>query len=69
MVQETINVIKVIYHSGYSGETLKHDVALLKLEKPITPSDKVNTVCLPKSRSDQISPGSNCFITGKVVET
>ena len=66
-VQETINVIRVIYHSRFSYKTLKNDVALLKLERSITPSDKVNTVCLPESRRDQISPGTNCFITGKVV--
>jgi len=63
-VQETINVIKVTYHSEYSSNTLKHDVALLELETPITPSDEVNTVCLPENRQDQISPGTDCFITG-----
>ena len=68
-VQETINVTKVICHSEYKRKTLQHDVALLKLAKPITPSDKVDTISLPKSRSDQISPGTNCFITGKVVES
>lgn len=67
-VQETINVTKVISHSKYKRTTLKNDVALLKLAKPITPSDKVNTVSLPESRSDQILLGTRCFITGKVVE-
>jgi len=66
-VQKTINVTKVIYHPEFSWITAKNDVALLKLAKPITPSDKVNTVCLPESGRDQISPGTNCFITGKVV--
>ena len=68
-VQETINVTKVICHSKYKRRTLQHDVALVKLAKPITPSDKVNTISLSKSRSDQISPGTNCFITGEVIET
>jgi len=63
-VQKTINVTKVIYHPEFSWITAKNDVALLKLAKPITPSDKVNTVCLPESGRDQISPGTNCFITG-----
>ena len=57
---------QVISNSEFSWTTAKNDVALLKLAKPITPSDKVNTVCLPKSRRDRISPGKNCFITGKV---
>ena len=64
-VQETIDVTQVIYHSRFNFSTLKNDVALLKLAKPITPSYKVNTVCLPKNGRDQISPGKNCFITGK----
>lgn len=68
MVQETINVTEVIPHSAYSDKTLKNDVALLKLQKSITPSEEVNVVCLPESRKDQIPPGTNCFITGRVVE-
>ena len=67
-VQETINVTKVISNREFSWMTGKNDVALLKLAKPITPSDKVNTVCLPQSKKDLISPGKNCFITGKVVQ-
>ena len=68
LVQETINVTDVISHCGFSYTTLKHDVALLKLQKPITPSEKVNVVCLPRDAYDQIWPGKKCFITGKVVE-
>ncbi len=69
-VQETINVTKIISHSGFnflgSGfKDVRHDVALLKLEKPITLSDKVNTVCLAKGQRDKISSGKNCYITGK----
>ena len=60
-------MIKVTYHSEYSSNTLKHDVALLELETPITPSDEVNTVCLPENSQDQVSPGTDCFITGKVI--
>ncbi|XP_078374455.1 chymotrypsinogen A-like [Oculina patagonica] len=65
-VQETINVAKVTYHSGFNPTTMENDLALLKLEKSITSSDKVNTVCLPKSRTDQISAGTYCYLTGKV---
>lgn len=68
LVQEKISVTEVIPHHWYSEKTLKNDVALLKLQKPITPSLKVNVVCLPESRKDQIQPGKDCFITGKVVE-
>ena len=69
MVQETINVTKVIPHSEFSWITAKNDVALLKLARPIKPSDKVNTVCLPENGRNQISPGTNCYITGKVLVT
>jgi len=64
LVQETISVTKVISNSEFNWTTAKGDVALLKLAKQITPSDKVNTVCLPQSKIDLISPGTNCFITG-----
>jgi len=66
-VQETINVTKVTYHSGFNFTIGKHDVALLQLARPITPSILVNTVCLPQSSRDKISPGTNCTITGKVI--
>ena len=68
-VQETISVVKVIYHKRFSYRHLKHDVALLKLARPITASDEVNTVCLPESTSDRVSAGENCYITGNIPDT
>lgn len=68
-VQETINVVKVTYHKRFNDRRLLHDVAVLKLEKPITVSDEVNTVCLPKSKSDRVAAGKNCYITGNSPKT
>lgn len=63
-VQETINVINITYHENYNDQTVENDVALLKLEWPITASDQVNKVCLPENRRDQIPLGISCYITG-----
>ena len=68
-VQETINVVKVTYHKRFNDRRLLHDVAVLKLENPITVSDEVNTVCLPKSKSDRVAAGKNCYITGNSPKT
>ncbi|XP_031571313.1 chymotrypsinogen B-like [Actinia tenebrosa] len=60
-VQQTFNLKKLIKHSGFSMQNLKHDLALLQLERPVSLSDKVNVACLPTA--DAIV-GSKCYITG-----
>ncbi|XP_027047208.1 chymotrypsinogen B-like [Pocillopora damicornis] len=62
-VQRTHRLKKLFKHEGYSGRHLRNDIALLQLERPITASSKVNTVCLPESRS-RIPAGTQCYITG-----
>ena len=42
-------------------QNLKHDVAVLQLERPAQLSDKVTTICLPNGDADL---RSNCYITG-----
>ncbi|XP_073242452.1 chymotrypsinogen B-like isoform X2 [Porites lutea] len=60
-VQQRLRVITLHKHSGFSTQNLKHDVAVLQLERPVQLSDKVNTVCLPDQDADL---NSNCYITG-----
>ena len=62
-VQRTHRLKKLFKHEGYSGRHLRNDIALLQLERPISASAKVNTVCLPESRS-RIPAGTQCYITG-----
>ena len=40
---------------------VKHDVAVLQLERPAQLSDKVTTICLPDQDADL---NSKCYITG-----
>ncbi|XP_068753358.1 chymotrypsinogen A-like [Montipora capricornis] len=62
-VQQTLRVKKLFKHEQFSRRNLRNDVALLQLERSITLSSKINTVCLPKENS-RVSPGTQCFITG-----
>lgn len=60
-VQQTFQVITLHKHSGFTMRNLKHDVAVLQLDKNVQLSDKVNTVCLPNKAADL---NSKCYITG-----
>ena len=46
-VQQTFRLKKLFKHEGFDMRQLQNDIALLQLERPITASEKVNTVCLP----------------------
>ena len=63
-VQQAFNLKKLFKHEGFSMSHLRKDIALLQLDGEVQLSDKVNTVCLPPKGS-RISPGTECFITGK----
>jgi len=54
--------LKALYkHSGFTMQNLKHDIAVLQLERNAQLSDKVTTVCLPDQDADL---NSKCYITG-----
>lgn len=63
-----IDVAAVCYHEDFGLHHLRHDVAVLTLEKPVTLSEKVSTVCLPRS-GQQVATGTKCYITGKSVRS
>merc|ERR1712168_1501557 len=60
-VQQTFNLKQLIKHQGFTMQNLKHDVALLQLDRPASLSDKVNVACLP---SGDAAVGARCYITG-----
>lgn len=60
-VQQKFRVKALYKHSGFTMRELKHDIALLQLEKNAQLSEKVTTVCLPDKDADL---NSNCYITG-----
>ena len=53
-----------IKHPDYNTDTLKNDIALLKLEKPVQFNDKIQPVCLPTKLNAQ--PGRVGMVTGWV---
>lgn len=60
-VQQTFRVITLHKHSGFSMQNLKHDIAVLQLERNVEMSDKITTVCLPQQDANL---NSECYITG-----
>ncbi|XP_059208094.1 transmembrane protease serine 2-like [Centropristis striata] len=57
----TVN--KIITHQQYNQETHDNDIALLKLDTPLTFSRTVRPVCLPNMGVD-LSAGQRAWITG-----
>ena len=60
-VQQTFRLKALYKHSGFTMQNLKHDIAVLQLERNAQLSDKVTTVCLPDQAADL---NSKCYITG-----
>ncbi|KAH9510075.1 Transmembrane protease serine 13, partial [Bulinus truncatus] len=53
----------VVTHDEYDNKTLANDIALLKLESPVTFNVKVRPACLPVDGQD-FSMNDRCFVTG-----
>jgi secreted trypsin-like serine protease len=58
----TVSSIKI--HSSYNEKYLKNDIALLKLSKSITYSDKVSPICLPATSNARVVYNKNLVLTG-----
>jgi len=59
--EEDYTVEKVIRHPQYDTRHLNNDIALLKLNRPVTFNKYVQPACLP---SQDPPVGSQCYITG-----
>ncbi|XP_017782137.1 PREDICTED: chymotrypsin-1-like [Nicrophorus vespilloides] len=58
---EKYKVSKVIYHENYDSSAIKNDVAVLKLEKPLTFSKTVQPIPLASS---SIGANEDCVLSG-----
>jgi hypothetical protein len=38
---------RVFMHEQYNKQTQENDIAIIRLSKPVTISDKINVICLP----------------------
>lgn len=53
-----------VEHPRYNDWTNDFDIGLLKLDRPMEINSCVGTVCLPSSASNDVAPGSQCYISG-----
>ncbi|RZC40173.1 tryptase alpha/beta-1-like [Asbolus verrucosus] len=56
------NIVQKIMHKDFSRGNLYNDLALLILDRQLTKTDSVGTICLPKQ--DQKFNSRDCFATG-----
>lgn len=57
-------VSAIIRHRNFDSNTYNHDIALLKLRKPVTFSKTIKPVCLPRDNDDPAGDNAqfNCRI-------
>ncbi|XP_072705227.1 serine protease 53-like [Ciconia boyciana] len=56
-------VVEVVVHEGYRRVEGGHDLALVRLESPVTLGPRVGTICLPQAHHP-FAFGTPCWITG-----
>ncbi|XP_068734534.1 trypsin-like [Montipora capricornis] len=59
--EEHVRIDKVIIHPKYDQYTYDYDLALIKLQSPLTYNNRVGPVCLPKF---VFAVGSKCYVKG-----
>lgn len=45
--EQKIVAERIFIHEQYNTNTQENDVAIIRLSKPVTISDKINVICLP----------------------
>ncbi|KXJ30135.1 CUB and peptidase domain-containing protein 2 [Exaiptasia diaphana] len=62
--EQDIDIEKMIKHWSYGKpKSLSHDIALLKLKRPVRLSKDAGLVCLPRTYSNVLQ-GTKCWVTG-----
>ncbi|XP_072369257.1 transmembrane protease serine 3 isoform X2 [Scyliorhinus torazame] len=56
-------VEKIIHHRKYKERSYDYDIALIKLEGPLTFNDWIQPICLPNS-GQEFGEGKSCWISG-----
>jgi len=61
--RQLVRISKTVYHPSYNSQTQANDIAVFKLEKPISFSQIIQAVCLPES-GEQRKEGDRGVVTG-----
>ncbi|XP_067592280.1 transmembrane protease serine 11D isoform X1 [Pseudorca crassidens] len=61
--KEKRRIRTILIHNNYNPETHENDIALLQLDREVTFTRNIRTVCLPDA-SQNILPGSPAYVTG-----
>ncbi|NXI26331.1 TMPS5 protease, partial [Sterrhoptilus dennistouni] len=61
--QAGVPVREIIPHPLYSHSSLDYDIALMRLQVPLSFSGAIRAVCLPPSRRDLLQ-GTQCWVSG-----
>uniref|UniRef100_A0AAV2LXL2 pancreatic elastase II n=1 Tax=Knipowitschia caucasica TaxID=637954 RepID=A0AAV2LXL2_KNICA len=59
----TLGLSKIVKHPAYNSHVTRNDIALLKLENPVTFSDTIRPACLPQEGA-VLPHGAPCYVTG-----
>uniref|UniRef100_A0A3B3ZCQ1 pancreatic elastase II n=1 Tax=Periophthalmus magnuspinnatus TaxID=409849 RepID=A0A3B3ZCQ1_9GOBI len=59
----TLSLASTIKHPKYNDHMSRNDIALLKLERPVTFSDTIKPACLPEEGT-VLPNGTPCYVTG-----
>uniref|UniRef100_A0A8C2JXL8 pancreatic elastase II n=1 Tax=Cyprinus carpio TaxID=7962 RepID=A0A8C2JXL8_CYPCA len=54
---------KIIVHEGWNSFNIRNDIALIKLESPVTPNDTITPACLPAD-GNVLPHNAPCYVTG-----
>ncbi|XP_076993135.1 transmembrane protease serine 11D-like [Tamandua tetradactyla] len=58
-----IRVRRIVVHGNYDPSTRENDIALMQLERRVSFTRNIHTVCLPVA-TQNILPGSTAYVTG-----
>ena len=64
--EQKYGVQKIWAHPKFQRANLQfeHDIAIIKLNKPVQLSKNVGIACLPK-KSEKVPSNSKCYVAGK----
>uniref|UniRef100_A0A673GSA8 pancreatic elastase II n=1 Tax=Sinocyclocheilus rhinocerous TaxID=307959 RepID=A0A673GSA8_9TELE len=58
-----IYISKIVIHPGWNSNNLRNDIALIKLQTPVTLSDTISPACLPPD-GHVLPHNAPCYVTG-----